>query len=421
MREAFGMMLEELRCEIDKIDSSMAELFARRMKLCAKVAEYKDKNSVSVFDKEREHAVLARCGQNLPPKLVPLYRELLKEEMRLSKMYQRELLHRLPENIMLKNGCINTLQDIFDLDRKVLVVTDSGVPPQYAAAVARQCKNSQIITLASGEETKSFKTAECLCTAMLNKGFNRGDCVVAVGGGVVGDIAGFAASCYMRGIDFYNVPTTLLAQADASVGGKTAANLCGIKNAVGAFYQPRAVAADPTLLQTLDERQYKNGLAEVIKTAACLDEKLFGLLEHGIGDSNMEEVIYRCVFNKQRIVEADEHESGLRRVLNFGHTIGHAVECAAEGRLLHGECVAIGMPPMCNGKEAACRLGAVLKKYGLDFKYDGSVDKVFAALEHDKKAEANGINTVVLKNIGEYEFVKMNTDEIKSRFEEALK
>lgn len=421
VRKVYGLKLEELRKEIDETDSAMAALFVRRMKLCAEIAEYKEKNGMAIFNKDREAEVLARCEQNVPKETAPFYKELLKEEMRLSKMYQKNLLCRLPDNIVIKSGCIKNLSSIFNLERKALVVTDFGVPKEYAVEVAKQCSNPQIITLESGEGTKSFKTVEHLCTAMLKAGFNRNDCVVAVGGGVVGDIAGFAASCYMRGIDFYNVPTTLLAQVDASVGGKTAANLCGIKNAVGAFYRPKAVAVDPDLLNTLSERQYKNGMAEVIKTAACLDKKLFDMLEHGVSTDNIEEVIRRCLFDKQRIVEADEHEKGLRRVLNFGHTIGHAVESAAKGSLLHGECVAIGMPPMCDGEEAALRLNAILKKYGLDLTYDGEIDKVFAALEHDKKAESDGINAVVLKNIGEYEFRIMSVDEIKRRFKEMKK
>lgn len=415
------MSMEGLREEIDKTDAAMAALFARRMELCAQIADEKAKSGAPVFNPQREAEMLAACGQRVPANIAPLYREFLEKEMELSKRYQRALLRRLPENITVGRGCLAEIGGLFNLERKVLVVTDSGVPERYAAAAAAQCKAPLCVTLPMGEATKSLETMRELCEKMLQAGFDRGDCVLAVGGGMVGDIAGFAAASYMRGIDFYNVPTTLLAQTDSSVGGKTAANFCGVKNVLGAFHRPRAVAVDPNLLETLDERQYRNGLAEIIKTAACLDEELFSVLEHGVSTENIDEVIRRCIFAKMSIVEADEHEAGLRRVLNFGHTIGHAAESAAKGALLHGECVAIGMPPMCDGGEGKRRLCAVLKKYGFERSFSGDREAAFAALEHDKKSAEGKITAVVLKNIGEYEFVKMSTEEIKSRFEEAMK
>lgn len=415
------MNIDELRAKIDETDSAMAALFERRMALCAKIAEEKAQSGAQVFDPKRERGMLAVCGKRVSPKVAPLYRELIEKEIALSKRYQRGLLRRLPENITLERGCLHRIDELFDLERKVLVVTDSGVPAEYAAEAATRCKSPFCVTLPCGEATKSLETMQALCEKMLRAGFDRGDCVLAVGGGMVGDIAGFAAACYMRGIDFYNVPTTLLAQVDSSIGGKTAANLCGVKNAVGAFHAPRAVAVDPDLLFTLGERQYRNGLAEAIKTAACLDSELFGLLEHGVSTENIDEVIRRCILAKTGIVEADEHESGLRRVLNFGHTIGHAAESAAKGALLHGECVAMGMPPMCENPECKQRLCAVLKKYGFELQFSGDKEAAFAALEHDKKSTEGKITVTVLKSIGEYKFVKMSTDEIKSRLEEAVK
>ena len=421
------MNIDELRAKIDETDLVMAELFERRMELCAQIAEEKAQSGAQIFDPKRERAMLAACGKRVSPKVAPLYRELIEKEIALSKRYQRGLLRRLPENIALERGCLHRIGELFDLERKVLVVTDSGVPAEYAAEAAAQCKSPFCVTLPCGEATKSLETMQTLCEKMLEAGFDRDDCVLfktglfAVGGGMVGDIAGFAAACYMRGIDFYNVPTTLLAQVDSSIGGKTAANLCGVKNAVGAFHVPRAVAVDPDLLFTLDERQYRNGLAEAIKTAACLDSELFGLLEHGVSTENIDEVIRRCILAKTSIVEADEHESGLRRVLNFGHTIGHAAESAAKGALLHGECVAMGMPPMCENPECKQRLCAVLKKYGFELRFSGNKEAAFAALEHDKKSTEGKITVTVLKSIGEYKFVKMSTDEIKSRLEEAVK
>ena len=415
------MSLDELRAKIDEIDSAMAALFERRMALCAQIAEEKAQSGAPVFNPEREKAMLAACGKNVSPKLAPLYRELLEKEISLSKRYQRGLLHRLPENITVERGCLARIGKLFNLHRRVLLVTDSGVPAEYVQSAAAQCKAPLCVALPHGESTKSLDTMRTLYQKMLEAGFDRGDCVLALGGGMVGDIAGFAAACYMRGIDFYNVPTTLLAQVDSSVGGKTAANFCGVKNVLGAFHAPKAVAVDTDLLQTLDERQYKNGLAEAIKTAACLDEKLFFMFEHGVSTENIDEVIRRCIFAKMSIVEADEHESGARRVLNFGHTIGHAAESAAKGALFHGECVAMGMPPMCESSEGKQRLCAVLKKYGFELRFSGSEEAALAALEHDKKFADGKITAVVLKNIGEYEFVKMSICEAKKRLGEIIK
>ncbi|MBR3936018.1 MAG: 3-dehydroquinate synthase, partial [Oscillospiraceae bacterium] len=164
-------------------------------------------------------------------------------------------------DITIERGVLKRAGEIINLDRRVLIVTDSGVPEEYAKTVADQCKAPFVITVPMGEESKSLGTFEKLCAAMLEHGFDRSDCVVAVGGGVVGDLSGFAAASYMRGIDFYNIPTTVLSQVDSSVGGKTAVNFGKIKNIIGAFYQPKAVLIDPDTLKTLSERHFSNGLA----------------------------------------------------------------------------------------------------------------------------------------------------------------
>ena len=157
-------------------------------------------------------------------------------------------------DIVLERGSLKKAGQLLELGRRVLVVTDEGVPPEYAGCVASQCREAIVVTVPRGEGSKSFEQLERLLSAMLEASFTRGDCVVAVGGGVVGDLSGFAASCYMRGIDFYNIPTTLLAQVDSSVGGKTAVNFGGVKNIVGAFYQPKKVIIDPETLKTLERR-----------------------------------------------------------------------------------------------------------------------------------------------------------------------
>lgn len=321
-------------------------------------------------------------------------------------------------DILIERGCLQQAGRLLDLDRRVLVVTDDGVPAAYAAAVAAQCRAATVVTVPQGEGSKSLAMFERLLTQMLHAGFTRGDCVVAVGGGVVGDLAGFAASAYMRGIDFYNIPTTVLSQVDSSVGGKTAVNLDGIKNIVGAFYQPKRVLIDPDVLATLPPRQIANGLAEALKMALTSDPALFALFE-GDPAAQPEAVIAGAVRIKAAVVAADEKEAGLRRVLNFGHTIGHGIE-AATG-LYHGECVAIGLLPMCSDAVRA-RVLPILERLGLPTCAAADPDAVYAALVHDKKAGGDGTITVVtVPEIGTYRFERVAPAALRARIASVIK
>lgn len=295
--------------------------------------------------------------------------------------------------VIIERGALNQADAYFRLDRKVLILTDDGVPKQYAEAVAQQSKEPYLLTVSQGEKSKSFPVLETVLEKMLSCGFTRGDCVVSVGGGVITDLGGFAASVYMRGIDCCAVPTTVLACVDASVGGKTAVNFRGVKNIVGAFHQPKAVLIDPDTLKTLPERQIRSGLAESLKMALTLDRDLFARFEDGDLELDLETIITRSVLLKRDIVERDERESGVRRVLNFGHTIGHGIESAAKGALLHGECVALGMLPMC-AEPLRERLKAVLVRMGLPIEADLDPEEVYAAVIHDKKSVAGGISVV---------------------------
>ena len=320
-------------------------------------------------------------------------------------------------DIVLERGSLKKAGQLLELDRRVLVVTDEGVPPEYAECVASQCREPVVVTVPRGEGSKSFEQLERLLSAMLEASFTRGDCVVAVGGGVVGDLSGFAASCYMRGIDFYNIPTTLLSQVDSSVGGKTAVNFGGVKNIVGAFYQPKKVIIDPETLKTLERRQLMAGLAEAIKMAATSSAELFEIIENSEDlDADLPEIIRRSLCIKSDVVEKDPKENGLRRILNFGHTVGHAVEGFNKGRLLHGECVALGMPPMCSG-EALERVTKVLKKYGLPTEIEQSADELMPYLKHDKKMTANSVKVVLVDKIGQFRICDMKPEEILGSLE----
>ncbi len=324
-------------------------------------------------------------------------------------------------DIEVSRGAINLAADkIVKGNRKILVVTDSGVPAEYAKKLlASLGENAMLHVFEQGEENKNFETLQGVLRTLLKSGFTRSDAVVALGGGVVGDLAGFAAATYMRGIDFYNIPTTLLSQVDSSVGGKTAVDLDGYKNMIGAFWQPRAVFIDPDLLSTLPERHIKNGLCEALKMGATLDPELFSLFENN--DINIEEIIIRAVSAKRDVVEKDEREGSLRKVLNFGHTLGHAIETSSGLSLLHGECVALGMPPMCESKALKNRLVKALENICLPTdadKYITDKNAVLEALSHDKKSASGGkISAVLLKDIGNFEFVKMTPEELIQRME----
>ena len=313
-------------------------------------------------------------------------------------------------NVYVGQGLINEAKNLFDLGRKVLVVTDDGVPPEYAKQIAEQCKEAYIVTVPQGEGSKSIETLSLLLSEMLNNGFNRNDCAVAVGGGVVGDLTGFAASSYMRGIDFYNIPTTVLSQVDSSVGGKTGINFGGVKNTVGAFKQPKGVIADINTLSTLPDRQISNGLCEALKMAATFDPELFEIFENEIPTEQLEKIIAKSIEIKVKVVEEDEKESGLRRVLNFGHTVGHGIEPLGLG-YYHGECVALGMIPMC-GKDVRDRLVPILKKLNLPTESDFDIDKAFEAVSHDKKSTSSGINAVFCDEIGTYTVKKVTLSEL---------
>lgn len=323
-------------------------------------------------------------------------------------------------DIIVRRGILKTAGKYLSLKRKVLVVTDDGVPKEYAKSIAAACKEAYTVTIPSGEASKNFDTLQLLLRSMLQNGFSRSDAVVAVGGGVVGDLSGFAASVYMRGIDFYNIPTTLLSMVDSSIGGKTAIDFDNIKNCVGSFHQPKAVLIDPDVLKTLPARQVSNGLAEAIKMASTFDADLFKLIEENDREDIMNEIISKSLSIKKSVVEKDEKESGIRRVLNFGHTIGHGIESCSNGTLYHGECVSLGMLAMCS-PEARCRIIKVLQKNNLPTEFGNlNAVRVCEAITHDKKREVDSLKVIYVPKIGTYEIQKVSIAEFESTVKEAL-
>lgn len=318
-------------------------------------------------------------------------------------------------DIVIQRGGLHRVGEIFDLNRKVLVVSDSGVPEEYGMTVASQCDEAVLFVFEQGETSKNMDTYSGILSTLVDNCFTRTDCIVAVGGGVVGDMAGFAAATYMRGIDFYNIPTTVLSQVDSSIGGKTAIDFAGYKNLVGAFYPPRGVLIDSDVLHTLPQRQIANGMAEAIKMALTHDGELFSLLEQT--DTVTDEILYRALSIKKQVVEADEHETGLRKVLNFGHTLGHAIESVETPSFYHGECVALGMVPMC-APAVRERLIPLLKKWGLPSVYAGDLTAVVEACRHDKKVDGDAITVILVSEVGSFEMRSLSFAEYKALIRE---
>ncbi len=331
-------------------------------------------------------------------------------------------------DIVVEAGCLSHAGELLNLNRKVLIVTDSGVPAEYANTVAKYSLAAEVVCLPFGESSKDFDHFLLLLRRMLDFGMSRGDCVAAVGGGVMGDLAGFAAACYMRGIDFYNLPTTVLSQVDSSIGGKTAIDLDGFKNIVGAFYQPRRVLIDSRTLATLPRRQVVNGLAEAVKMALCFDAEGFRLFEdpalaaelaslpEGKPVPLLESIIISALKTKKRVVEEDVKEQGLRRVLNFGHTLGHGIESMhKKNGLLHGECVALGMLPMCS-PAVRDRLLPVLQSLGLPVLCRERPEKVMEAVLHDKKMYGGKVRAIVVEEPGSFTECEMTPAELEQRY-----
>ncbi len=321
--------------------------------------------------------------------------------------------------IRIERGALDQLgaycASLFAPGKKAVVITDTHVAPLYLERVSTSLRNAGFdvtsCAFPAGEPSKRLSTIEGIYGHMAQAHITRSDFAVALGGGVTGDMAGFAAASYLRGIPFVQVPTTLLSQVDSSVGGKTGVDLPQGKNLVGAFWQPSFVLIDPDTLNTLSPYFFADGMGEVIKYGCIKSRALFDLLV-GTEDitSIMEDVIYRCVDIKRDVVERDEFDTGERALLNFGHTFGHALEKLHQYQgLSHGAAVGIGMVMMARlGEKAgftapgtADKIAAALEKYHLPVHSDLPLSQIVEATASDKKSTGSSINLVLLKDIGE--------------------
>lgn len=313
--------------------------------------------------------------------------------------------------IVIEKGCLRHLTDWIAPERKTMLVYDTGIPEKWIELVKSQLPNCAAFCFEQGEGSKTMQTLERCLIAMSDAGLNRKSQVVALGGGVVGDLAGFAAACYMRGIDFYNLPTTVLSQVDSSVGGKTAVDLGPVKNIVGAFWQPKAVLIDPDVLETLDPRQISAGLAEALKMGLLFEEELVEAYEKE--ELDLTHIIARSIDLKRMVVEQDEKEAGLRKALNFGHTIGHAIEGSFDDHdYLHGECVATGMLYFIEDEALKNRVIAIEDRLNLPRIEDFDPASVKELLRHDKKGNDQGIDCVFVTEPGKFEFRTLQPGEI---------
>lgn len=301
------------------------------------------------------------------------------------------------------------------------IVSDNKVARLYGdkllRALRRGGKKVELFSFPAGERSKSRNTKATIEDAMLSAGFGRDSAVIALGGGVTGDLAGFVSATYMRGIPYIQVPTTLLAMVDSSIGGKTGIDVGAGKNLIGAFHQPVAVFIDPQLLSTLPKKHIRNGMAELVKHAVIADKHFFSFLEENLerivelDGSLLEKALKRSCEIKAEVVEKDEREGGLRQILNYGHTVGHAIEKLSGYRILHGEAVAVGM--MVEGL-ISCEMGymeiaelqrqnKLLRQLGFSARILGrfEVDHIISVMGTDKKVRAGKIRMVLPKRIGE--------------------
>ncbi len=317
--------------------------------------------------------------------------------------------------------------------QKIAIITDSNVVDLYGEDVKQQLQNvgfaADLFVVPAGEESKSLIQATQLYDQLAEAGYTRSDGIIALGGGVIGDLTGFVASTYMRGLHFLQIPTTLLAQVDSSIGGKTAVNTQNAKNLVGTFSQPEGVLIDSETLKTLDDRRLREGIAEVVKAGAIADSILWDLLEtmedeHALL-ARAEEVIPLALHVKKVVVEEDEFDHGSRLLLNFGHTIGHGIEnTAGYGVVSHGEAVAIGMMLMCRQAEHSKlspsgiteKMEKMLQRFHLPTDYpelEAKKEAIYQAITHDKKARGKQLKIILLEQIGEAKIVSIPIENIR--------
>lgn len=331
--------------------------------------------------------------------------------------------------IILERDCRNHIRDYIDVDRKILIISDEGVPYSYVEDVRSQCPQAYVHIISQGEESKSLEEVKRIALQLLKYDFTEQDLIFAIGGGVVGDLSGFVASAYRCGIPYVSLPTTTLSQIDSSIGGKTAVNLNGVKNVIGSLFHPQCVLIDLNTLKTLHPRQYYSGLIEAIKAGMIRDPQLFAIFEQHQADFDgtippldLEEIIERALIVKKEIVEEDEKETGMRKLLNFGHTIGHGIESIYHLQgYTHGESVGIGMMMILRNPDLRQRLESILKKMNLSVSADYEPSQLMGLIAKDKKADGDHISIVQVDVIGQAYTKEITLEELADYIQEDIK
>lgn len=316
-------------------------------------------------------------------------------------------------DVLIEKGLLSKVSNYIDATKEYVIITDTNIPKVYIQALTSQLNVLLTYTLPPGESLKCAEKTYEVIEDMLSHSIPRSITLIALGGGVIGDFTGFIASVYMRGVDFIQIPTSLLAQVDSSVGGKVGINSKKMKNAIGSFYQPKIVFIDPNTLQTLEKRHFNNGMAELIKHGLIAGKGLYkDLVEQDI-NTNIEDFIYRSITIKRDIVIQDVTDKGIRQLLNFGHTIGHAIEQHSGYSLLHGESIAIGMLMMINDKALYSNVRDLFRKYNLPISYTYDKEQLYKYIMTDKKITGDSLNIILLKEEGNAYIKTISLEQIR--------
>lgn len=315
--------------------------------------------------------------------------------------------------VIVEKGIIKNITPYVDIEKKFLIVSDDRIPNVYINTIKKQLRKVDVFIFPHGENNKSLKNYQLVIDKLIQGDYSRKDYIIALGGGVVTDLAGFVASTYKRGMNLINIPTTTLAMVDASVGGKVALNFDKLKNVIGSFYHPNCILIDIDTLETLPKRHYINGVIEALKTGMIGDKELYNIFFNGDYRDHIEEIIYRSLQYKIKIVEQDEKEENIRKVLNFGHTFGHAYETYfLMKNYLHGEAVALGIVTISKDKPYLEDIKKIFTKWGIKLNINVEKDKIINIIRNDKKCDDDIVDLIIVDEIGKSKIVPTKIEDL---------
>ena len=316
-------------------------------------------------------------------------------------------------DVVLGDDLVNLINSELDSSVRYFVIMDDKLPSKYCKALKDLNPNNILLRIKGGEDAKTFFFYEKLTDALLKNEISKKDMLIAFGGGSILDLVGYTSATYKRGIDFISIPTTTLAVVDASIGGKNGINVNGVKNAIGTINPPLRVIFGLDSLDTLDKRNFNNGLFESLKMGLSLDKDLYEIFKDAQEKTYLKEVIYRSIMAKKKIVEEDEDEKGLRKILNFGHTFGHAFESASNFSILHGEAIGNGMLVVSKNKDYYADLLDILTRMDCPIISSFDEEDIISRIKNDKKADKDKVDLIVISEIGRADIVPTEIDELK--------